>query len=301
MAAKFQQNLAAFSGRILFVSFLVISLALVTVYFREGSNGPIHAAQSAVSGISAPFKFVGGAVGSTVEATTAAVDNASASEETLDSLRAQNEELRDDIAKLEEYRQEAQRLEALLGLKDNYALETVGARVTSRNPNSWEQVVTIDKGSADGIITGLPVMGPSGVVGQVISVSEFSSDVRLLTDPMSGVAVLIQSSRAEGIVYGSLEGLLYLENVDADVQVQVGDVVVTSGLGGSYYRGLTVGMVVKVDENQGGSTRKIVVAPNESTGPLEETLVIIGMRSEGEAAVNEQVGAVESAPEGSEE
>lgn len=284
MAAKLQQNLVAFGGRILLAVFLVLSLALITLYFRESTDGPLHSLQSAVSGMSAPFKFVGGAIGSGGDAVGGALEEASTSEETLESLRSQNEELRDQISQLEEYRQEALRLEGLLGLKDNYDLDTVGARVISRNLSAGEQVITIDKGSNDGVVTGLPVMGPSGVIGQVISTSFFSSDVRLLTDPLSGVAVLIQSNRAEGIVSGSLDGLLYLEYVSADVEVQVGDVVVTSGLGGSYFRGLTVGMVVKVEESQGGSSRKIIVKPNESTGPLEEVIVVRAIGTEGDAA-----------------
>lgn len=284
MAPQVQQKTGALSGRVLVIVFLVVSLILVTVYFREGTSGPIHTVQNTVSGIATPFKFVGGAIGSGTGAVGAAVENATASEDTLQSLREHRQELIDEIAKLEEYRQENERLQALLDIKDTYDLETIAARVTQRNSNAWEQVVTIDKGFGDGVEVGLPVMGASGLIGQVVSVQGATCDVRLLTDPMSGVAVMLQSSRTEGIVYGSVEGLLYLKNVDADAEVQVGDVVITSGLGGSYSRGLTVGMVVKVDDVQGDSSRTIIVSSNESTGPLEEVLVVTSMAQAGEAA-----------------
>lgn len=289
MAAKLQQNLSAINGRVLCILFLVISLVLVTVYFREGEEGPLHSVQGFMSGVTLPFKYVSGAVGSGTDAVGDAAGNAAVSSETLDALKSENEALKNEVAKLEEYRQEAQRLEGLLGLEDAYDFETVTARVASRSSNAWEQVITIDKGSSAGITVGLSVMGPTGVVGQVISVSPFSAEIRLITDPLSGVSVLLQSSRTQGIVYGSLEGLLYMENVDADAVVQEGDVVITSGLGGSYFRGLMVGTVVKVDESQGGASRTIVVSANESANLLEEVQVIVRMNSEGEATVNTQV------------
>ena len=93
---------------------------------------------------------------------------------------------------------------------------------------------------------------------------------------------MVQSSRAEGIVRGSLEGLLYLEDLDADAVVNPGDVVVTSGLGGSYTRGLIIGRVVKVDASQGDATRRVVVSPNDTTGTLEEVLVVFGVGADGE-------------------
>ena len=117
-------------------------------------------------------------------------------------------------------------------------------------------------------------MGPVGVVDQVVSTSRTTATVRLLTDPKSGAAALIQSNRAEGIVRGSLDGLLYLQNVDADVQVSVGDLVLTSGLGGSYVRGLLIGTVVKVEGSAGDATRTIVVSPNDTVSVLEDVLVV---------------------------
>ena len=86
---------------------------------------------------------------------------------------------------------------------------------------------------------------------------------------------------------GSLEGLLYLENLDADAAVNPGDVVVTSGLGGSYAPGLIIGTVVKVDTRQGESTRRVIVSPNDTTGALEEVLVVFGVGAVGEADGNE--------------
>ena len=271
-----------FLRRVLLVAFLVASLALVTLYSREGQDGPLHAVQSGVSGAVAPLKFVGAAASAGVNDAAEGFGNLTADESTLSGLRESNAELRELLAQADEYKQEAQRLQQLLKLKDEYDIEGVGARVIGNPDQAWDQSVTIDKGSADGVQTGLTVMGTSGVIGQVFEVSEHTSRVRLLTDSNSGAAAMVQSSRAEGIVRGSLEGLLYLEDLDADAVVNPGDVVVTSGLGGSYTRGLIIGRVVKVDASQGDATRRVVVSPNDTTGTLEEVLVVFGVGTDGE-------------------
>lgn len=290
MATKLKQAFFTIGGRALVIVFLVLSLVLMAVYSREGDKGFLHATQTAVSGMVAPFKFMGGAVGAGTETVETAVSNGLASETTLEALRNQNEELRNEIAQLEEYRQEAQRLQGLLALKDKYALESLTARVIGRSANAWEQVVTIDKGSDSGVMTGLPVMGSGGVIGQVVSTTPFSAEVRLLTDASSGVAAMVQSNesnRAEGIVRGSLEGVLFFDSIDTKAEIKAGDVIITSGLGGSYFSGLLIGTVVKVEDNQNTSSKRIVVAPNDTAGSLEEVLVATKMNSKegtGEAA-----------------
>ena len=189
-------------------------------------------------------------------------------------MRQQNEQLVQQLAAAEEQRLENERLRGLLNLRDTYEITGVSGRVIGRTTDAWNQTVTLDVGSSSGVETGLTVLGPTGVVGQVISVDGGSCRVRLLTDPQSGAAAMVQSSRAEGIVRGSMDGLLYLENIGADVNVQVGDVVLTSGLGGSYTRGLIIGTVVRVEGSAGSDTRKIVVAPNDTVSLMEEALVV---------------------------
>ena len=182
---------------------------------------------------------------------------------------------------MEEYKQEAERLQKLLDLKDTYQIDGTGARVIGRSSEAWSQTVTINKGSEDGISSGQTVLGTTGVVGQVVSAAAHTATVRLLTDPSSGAAAMIQSSRAEGIVRGSLVGLLYMEDLDADAEVAVGDIVVTSGLGGSYARGLIIGTVVKIDTQQGDASRRVVVSTNDSITTLEDVLVVSTVGSDG--------------------
>lgn len=274
MALSFQNQGSALVRRVLFIVLIVVSLATMTLYAREGADGVLHRIQAAFSGAVAPARTVGAAADAAVDGAADAAANAGADESTLTALREQNDQLRQAVAQGEEYRLEAQRLQELLGLKDAYNLEGIAARVIGRSTDAWNQTVTIDAGSDAGVETGMTVMGPTGVAGQVVAVSPGSATVRLLSDPASGAAALVQSSRAEGIVRGSLDGLLYLENIGADVTVSVGDVVLTSGLGGSYVRGLLIGTVARVDGAAGDATRRIVVAPGESIRALEEVMVV---------------------------
>ena len=266
--------------RVLLIGLIVASVVMMTVYGREGETGPLHTLQSAVSGAVSPLRIVGGSIESATSTVGDTVDNITADQSTLSGLREYNEQLVQQYSQMEEYKQEAQRLQKLLDLKDTYQIEGTGARVIGRSSEAWSQTVIINKGSDDGVSTGQTVMGTSGVVGQIVSTSSHTATVRLLTDPQSGAAAMVQSSRAEGILRGSLVGLLYLEDLDADAEVNVGDVVVTSGLGGSYARGLIIGTVVKVDAQQGDTSRRAVVSPNDAISTLEDVLVISSVGSD---------------------
>lgn len=289
MALNFKDNEPAPTGRALLIVLLVLSLVLVAAYSREDESGVLHSVQSAVQSTVAPLKFVGASAGAAAEGVGDSVEDFTATPETLNALKEQNAALIELVAQAEEYRLEAERLQALLDLKDAYDIEGVSARVVGRSTDAWNQTITIDVGSDEGVETGLTVMGAYGVIGQVISTAPSSSTVRLITDPQSGAAAMLQATRAEGVVRGSLNGLLYLENVEADVQVAVGDIVLTSGLGGSYTRGLLIGLVVSVDGKQGDSSRRIVVSPNETVSNLEEVIVVFSAKSKGVSSLASQL------------
>lgn len=286
MALNFQQRGRSGASSGLLALFLAVSLILVIIYTREGDEGPLHRAQATMSGLLAPVQMAGAPVGAATAQMQDVVVDATVDEESLSALREQNRQLVAQYAQGEEDRLEAERLRGLLGLKDAYEMEGVAARIIGRSTQAWSQTVTVDAGSAEGVDAGQTVMGATGVVGQVIDVADHSATVRLLTDPNSGAAAMVQSSRAEGIVRGSLEGLLYLEDVAADKQVSLGDVVITSGLGGSYVKGLIIGTVAKIDMRQGDSLRRIVVAANDAPELLEEVFVVFTVGAEDAAAVS---------------
>lgn len=276
-----------FNSTMLLVLLLVISLVLVVVYAREGEEGPLHTIQDSTSALSSPLSSIGAASSSLAASATASLEDLTADGQTMNQLQESNATLSQMVVELEEYRQEANRLESLIGLHDAYGFTSVAARVTGYSSDSYNRIITIDVGSASGVTEGLPVMGTTGVVGQVISVSTYSSQVRLLNDVQSGVAVMLQSSRSEGILSGSVEGVLYLEGVDEGVEVTEGEAVITSGLGGGYFRGLVIGTVSKVEQRQGDATRTIVITPNASFDNISEVLVVLGMSNNGAADENQ--------------
>ena len=279
MALHFQQSGSVIAKRAILVVLLVVAVVLVGMYARESDDGALHEAQNTTTELFSPLSFVGSGIGTGLSDAANSIEDLTASEDDVTALQEANEELVDLLAQADEYRQEAERLEELLELRDSYDIEGVAANVIARSSTAWDQTITIDKGSSDGIDTGLTVMGSSGVVGQVVGISENTATVRLITDPQSGAAAMIQSSRDEGIVSGSLEGLLYLEDLDADAEVEVGDIVLTSGLGGSYVSGLVIGTVVKVESSQGDTARTAVVSPNDDASTLEEVLVVFNVGS----------------------
>ncbi len=288
MALKIKNKTMQFGGQLggktFFIIFLVVSLILLVAYAREGESGPLHSLQNTTSAVVSPLSGAGTTVGSLAASASTSVEDLTASDASLNQLRENNERLSQMVVELEEYRLEAQRLESLVGLSDAYAFSSVAARVVGYSADSYNKIITLDVGSNSGVAAGLPVMGSTGVIGQVISVTPLTCQVRLLTDAQSGVSVLIQSSRAEGILTGSVEGVLYLQGIDSSVEVKQGDAIITSGLGGGYYRGLVVGLVSRVEQYPGDATRTIIVSPNASFSNLNEVLVVLGMSNEGAAS-----------------
>lgn len=268
-----------YGKQLLFAILVMASILMISLYARESQTGSLHAFQQQMRQVLSPFQYASSSIVLAEKNIAAKADDMLAKPETLNALQEQNESLRQSIAQLEEYRAEAQRLEELLKLKDRYALEGVAARIVGRGPELYSDDLLLDKGSDDGVALGQAVMGPTGVVGQIIGVNAHSSLLRQLTSRQSGVAVSIQSSKVEGVVRGSLQGLMYLQDFPLDAQIKVGDVLVTSGLGGAYPQGLMVGTVVSVEARQGSAAPKILVSSNDTPSPLQEVFIVSKMGS----------------------
>lgn len=269
---SFQKNRKA--APLAFLAALLVSLALCFAYAFEGEHGALHSIQNAVSLGAVPAKRVGGAFGSALDATSARLDDSQANPETLSRLREQNAHLRNLVVQGEEYRQEIIRLRSLLSMKEAAKLSGIAARITDKSLSGWERSFTINVGSAEGISPGMAVMGPSCVVGQVSAVNAHTAQVRLLQDSTSGAAVMIQSTRVQGMVQGSLEGLIYLHNLTGDQAPQAGDSVITSGVGGSFPKGLLVGNVTPSHSAQRNADERYLITQPDNIAQLEEVFVI---------------------------
>lgn len=255
---------------------VVASLVITTVYYREGDNGLLHRARRGAQAVTAPVSAAGEWTTSPLRATGDWFSGLSASRSELETLAAQNAELRSRIAELEEARLENERLRDLVGFIEARNLDALGARVIGRPTSAWEGVITIDRGSADGVDIGMPVLAAQGLLGQTVEVTAHSAKVRLISDQRSGVAALIQSTRAEGVVRGSIEGELTMDYVSRESTVVAGDVVLTSGLGGVYPKGLIVGEVSVVELADNDLFPYIIVRPSARIAGIEEVIVLVG-------------------------
>ena len=275
----------------------VISLLLLTFYLREGDTGPIHAVRGGVMTVTSPVRMLGSAVAAPFGALGNIAQNATASSETLSELKKRNEELTAQVAELSEAQETAERLEKLVGLKSTYSLESTAARIIGSTGDAWTDSVIIDKGSASGFEVGMPVCSSGGVIGQIIEVSANTSTVRLITDDQSGVSAMIQGSRAQGVLQGQADGTLRLEYVVSDAEVATGDIVITSGIGGTFPKGLPLGTVASIDRAPNAVYYTIAVRAASSAESNEEVLVITSV-SEDQIASDEEVDSANSAPQG---
>lgn len=257
------------------VVLVALSIVLITVWFRESESGPLHRVRAATHAVTAPASYAGEVITRPVRAFFAWAGDLGVSRSELEQLRSQNESLRARVAELEEARLENERLRALVQLPQVAEIESKAARIIGRPTSSWEDVFTIDLGSDDGIGAGMPVVGPEGLIGQTIAVTGSTARVRLITDQRSGVAALIQRNRAGGVVRGSIEGRLGFDFVSRETTVQSGDVVITSGLGGVYPKGIVIGEVTQV-RRAGSLFQEIDVEPAGDIAGLEEVVVLVG-------------------------
>jgi len=189
-------------------------------------------------------------------------------------LQRQVDVLQGQLTHYQEAYLQQQRLRELLGLRALTFPQAVVAEVVGIDPSPWAEVVTMNKGSRDGLRKDIPVVTHQGLVGRTIEVAPHYATVLLLTDRRSAVDALIQRTRARGIVVGKSRRLCELRYVDLHADVQVGDTVVASGLGDVYPKGLLIGTVAAVHQKPHGLFHEVEVQPTVDLAKLEEVLVL---------------------------
>ena len=199
----------------------------------------------------------------------------------LVGVRQEREWLRRRVRELESQAERAftmesqnARLQALLDLREGMPGQSVAARITGVDASGLFRTATVNKGERDGVQKGMAVVSPAGVVGRVVSTSPNAARVLLLEDPSSGVDVLVQRSRARGIVEGSLNGGCQLKYVKHREDLRVGDLVATSGLDGIFPRGVAVGTISRLSREEGGLFQTAEVEPAVDFNKLEEVMVV---------------------------
>jgi rod shape-determining protein MreC len=191
------------------------------------------------------------------------------------NLQKEMDLLNRKMVEFKEIYQENKRLEKLLSFKHKLPFSTVAARVIGRDSSNWISALIIDKGSKDNLRVGMPVIGGVGLVGKLVEVGSSTSRVLLINDSNFKVAALIQDSRDEGIVSGSLGGKCRMYFLSLESEVKTNDRVITSGLGGVFPKGLLIGRVIDVDIDASGLMKNCLIEPTTDLSRLEEVLIIL--------------------------
>jgi len=189
-------------------------------------------------------------------------------------LKEQIEQMRLEQVRLNEDAAQAHRLQALLAFKEQFISKTVAAQVIGSSGTDLSRIVYIDKGSDAGVSRDMAVITADGIVGKVMLVYHSVSQVLLMNDQSSGVGVILEKSRLQGVLKGTPNGEVTLERVMSDEQVTPGETVLTSGGDQIFPKGLPVGTVTKVGTGK-DLFLSIKVKPAANLSKLEEVLVLV--------------------------
>ena len=176
---------------------------------------------------------------------------------------------------------EAERLRALLNLNEQTNIKSVPARVIARDPSVWFNTITINRGSSSGVETNMPVVTAGGIVGRVITVGPWSSQVMLITDEKAGAGAVVGQlgqSGALGSVRGRADlgvGVIEMRYVSGLEKVEVNDYVMTTGQDGIYPPGLNVGRVIDVKNGTATQAHQILIQPGAQLDHLEEVAILL--------------------------
>ena len=179
---------------------------------------------------------------------------------------------------MEVIKSENETLKEYVNLKDKYTeYTTIPGYVINKNTSNYSNIIVINIGKNDGVDVGMPVIADAGLVGHIISVTDTTAKVQTLLDTSSAVSSIVGTARDSVIIKGNLENSNMLKGtyIPTSAALLEGDKVETSGLGGIYPKGITIGTVKQIIETKNLTNRYILVEPAVNFDKLETVLVII--------------------------
>ena len=202
-------------------------------------------------------------------------------QENADELRLMKRSLsgqKTDDPAVREVWLENERLTRLLGVRQlspGFANRLMYARVIGRSPSAWNRVFLIDKGVREGVHVNQPVLSAQSILGKIIEAGPSVSKALLLTDPNSRVGVMIQRTRQQGILYGTISGECRIKYLSIDAEIKSGDTVVTAGFGGFFPKGVLVGKVLRAWKEPGQLYQVALVSPATDLSRVEEVACLV--------------------------
>jgi rod shape-determining protein MreC len=272
-------NLNGTQHRIRWITFAVL-IGLTIVLLVLDSTGNLDSAIGVLQDpVSTLMGWTAGRTDTAADILSGPRDLDSARRE-IEDLRQQNDALQREIESLREIQGDYQHLLELF----NYARESpqfrrLTAAVIGYDTSPLFRSLIIDRGSDDGVFVGMPVESARGLVGQVYRTTGRAAMVILITDNISSVPARLGSSRATGIVRGGgLGGSLSMDWIDLEARVEIGEVVLTSGLGGRFPQDIVIGRVAEVQRREAELFQRAVIVPATDFGSLETIFVITDFR-----------------------
>ena len=239
---------------------------------RSPGSGPLEAAAAVVA---APLQVGATAATSWFRGLGSLVFGTSGVRRENEELRRENERLRQEVQESRERIAAAARLERLLDYRQSTGYTMIAAGVIGHDASGLYRTILIDRGASAGVEQRQAVLAPDGVVGRVIKVFPRSALVLLVTDRSSGIDAIVQRTRDQGVVQGRGGSGCELKYLDRSAEVEVGDYVVTSGMGGRFPKGVWIGQVSGF--NRGGDLfQSVEVRPSAGLDRLEEVWVVTG-------------------------
>jgi rod shape-determining protein MreC len=263
------------------VGIVIILLAVPFFFLRANMKRPenLNGLDRAVLRISAPIEFAASSL-------ARGVSNLWESYVYLVDVKAENERLgyenarlREQVHRLEQKETENRELRRLLQMRESLPGDLVSAQVVGKDFTEFFRVtrVVLDRGSRN-IRPHMPVVSPDGVVGSVLRVAGDAIDVQLSVDAAFGIDVIDERTQARGFVRGTGDPSKYackVENVDSRDEVEIGDVLVTSGKGKWFPKGLPVARVTKVLKREPGRDQEIEASPTVNFSRLDAVLILV--------------------------
>ncbi len=264
------------------MAFVVVSLFCI-IFFAARGRFQAPVSSQAVSLVLSPFQQATAWVANEIHYATSAVWEVATLYEQNKMLRNEVEQLRGINLQANEALAENERLRKMIGYQQAARqFDFVAARVIGRESDTWSRMIVIDRGTMNGIANDMPVVTPQGLVGRVVEAGMNSSKVQLILDPRSSVGTIVQraESRVTGIVQGDMDNptMPQMVNIPKNADVVEGDVIVTSGFGGVYPKGIIVGLVSSLKNDDGGLLKIGVLEAAVDFQKLEDVMVITASR-----------------------
>ncbi len=258
---------------------VLLSVGMLTLYFRETDAGLVHRVQDGASSVVAPLQYGSARVIKPFRDAWNWTGDLFQAKGENQQLKREVEQLRGAVADKLATDAENEQLRGLLAMQRSPIFpdkaKLVPSRVIARSTAVWYSTVTIDVGRNDGVHVYDAVVNGEGLVGRIESVRSTTSQVQLITDQQSYVDAMVLPGRAEGVVAGSVTGDLSLQYVDKREEVKVGQYVVTSGMQGSVLtRGIPIGLVASVSAQEVELYQVITVQPFVDLHKLDLVYVV---------------------------